>query len=152
MRRLTPLSTKIKKRLVKAPRMYVRDSGITHALLGLTDYNQLAGHPVFGMSWEGFVIENIVASAPDAQVSFYRTAAGAEIDLILELPDGKVWAIEIKSGVVPKLEKGFYNAIEDVKPDRCFVVYAGLARYFITEKIEAISLMGLVEELGLLGV
>lgn len=148
VRRLRPLHINTKKRLVKAPRIYVRDSGITHALLGIADYNQLSGHPVFGTSWEGFVIENLLSVAPTRTVaSFYRTSAGAEIDLVLELPGGKKWAIEIKSGLSFKLEKGFYNALEDVAPDRSFVVYAGSDRYPVTEKTDAISLAELAKEL-----
>lgn len=148
VRRLQPLHANTKKRLVKAPRIYVRDSGITHALLGIADYNQLSGHPVFGTSWEGFVIENLLSVAPDrTAASFYRTSAGAEIDLVLDLPGGKRWAVEIKSGLAPKLEKGFYNALEDVKPDRSFVVYAGSDRYPITKDTDAISLTELVQEL-----
>ncbi len=148
VRRLPPLHANTKKRLVKAPRIYVRDSGITHALLNLADYNQLSGHPVFGASWEGFVIENLLSVAPArTKASFYRTAAGAEIDLILEFPGGETWAIEIKSGLGPKLEKGFYNAIEDIKPDRSFVVYAGSDRYPVTEETDAISLIELAQEL-----
>lgn len=148
VRRLQPLHANTKKRLIKAPRIYVRDSGITNALLGINDYNQLSGHPVFGAGWEGFVIENLLSVAPTrTSASFYRTAAGAEIDLVLDLPGGKRWAIEIKSGLVPRLEKGFYNAFEDIKPDRSFVVYAGTDRYPITENTEAISLVDLVLEL-----
>lgn len=148
VRRLPPLHANTKKRLVKAPRVYVRDSGITHALLGIADYNQLSGHPVFGSAWEGFVIENLLSVAPTrTSASFYRTAAGAEIDLVLDLPGGKRWAIEIKSGLVSRLEKGFYNALEDIKPDRSFVVYAGSDRYPVTEETEAISLLGLAQEL-----
>lgn len=148
VRRLPPLHANTKKRLVKAPRVYVRDSGITNALLGIADYNQLSGHPVFGSGWEGFVIENLLSVAPTrTSASFYRTAAGAEIDLVLDLPGGKRWAIEIKSGLAPRLEKGFYNALEDIKPDRSFVVYAGSDRYPVTEEIEAISLVELAQEL-----
>ncbi len=148
VRRLLPLHANIKKRLVKAPRVYVRDSGITHALLGLADYNQLSGHPVYGASWEGFVIENLLAATPDqTAASFYRTAAGAEIDLILQLPGGETWAIEVKSGLAPKLKKGFYNALEDIKPDRSFVVYAGSERYPVSEETEVISLFELSQEL-----
>lgn len=148
VRRLQPLHANTKKRLIKAPRIYVRDSGITNALLGINDYNQLSGHPVFGAGWEGFVIENLLSVASTrTSASFYRTAAGAEIDLVLDLPGGKRWAIEIKSGLVPRLEKGFYNAFEDIKPDRSFVVYAGTDRYPITENTEAISLVDLVLEL-----
>ncbi|NCC21759.1 MAG: DUF4143 domain-containing protein, partial [Alphaproteobacteria bacterium] len=148
VRRLPPFFANTKKRLVKSPRVYIRDSGMTHALLGLADYNQLSGHPVFGESWEGFVIENLLSVAPPrTNASFYRTAAGAEIDLILELPGGKKWAVEIKSGLAPKLGKGFYNALEDVAPDRSFIVYAGKDRYPLTEDTEAISLPELAQEL-----
>lgn len=148
VRRLRPLHVNTKKRLVKAPRVYVRDSGITHALLGIADYNQLSGHPVFGSSWEGFVIENLLSVAPTrTSASFYRTSAGAEIDLVLELPGGKRWVIEVKSGLTLKLEKGFHNALEDVNPDRSFVVYAGSDRYPVTEETDAISLAELAQEL-----
>lgn len=149
IRRLQPYHANTKKRLVKAPRIYIRDSGITHALLGLADYNQLSGHPVFGASWEGFVIENLLSFAPpQTKASFYRTAAGAEIDLVLELPGGKIWAIEIKSGLTPKLTKGFYNALEDIQPDHSFVVYSGKDRYPITAKTEVIGLYELANKLA----
>jgi len=149
VRRLPSLHANTKKRLVKSPRIYIRDSGITHALLGIADYNQLSGHPVFGSSWEGFVIENLLSVAPyPTRASFYRTSAGAEMDLILELPGGKKWVVEVKSGLGPKLTKGFYNALEDINPDQSFVVYAGSERYPITEKADAISLAELAQELG----
>ena len=148
MRRLQPFHANTKKHLVKAPRVYVRDSGITHALLGLADYNQLSGHPVFGASWEGFVIENLLFVAPpQTKSSFYRTSADAEIDLILELPGSKIWALEIKSGLTPKLVKGFHNALEDIQPDRNFVVYSGKDRYPATEETEVIGLYELMEGL-----
>ena len=142
VRRLPPYRTNIGKRLVKSPKIYVRDSGLTHALLGIPDYNALAGHPVVGASWEGFVIENLLGAAPERMLaSFYRTSAGAEIDLLLELP-GKngLWAIEVKLGSSAKPGKGFYNACEDLKPDRAFVVYAGEDRYPIAKNMEAIGL------------
>lgn len=149
VRRLQPFYANTKKRLVKAPRVYVRDSGITHALLGLANYNQLSGHPVFGSSWEGFVIENLLSVAPpQTKASFYRTSAGAEIDLILELPGSKIWAVEIKSGLTPKLVKGFHNALEDIQPDRSFVVYSGKDRYPVTEETAVIGLYELAEELA----
>ncbi len=148
VRRLQPFHANVKKRLVKAPRVYVRDSGITHALLGLADYNQLSGHPVFGASWEGFVIENLLSvTPPQTKASFYRTSAGAEIDLILELPGSKIWALEIKSGLTPKLVKGFHNALEDIQPDRNFVVYSGKDRYPVTAETEVIGLYELMKEL-----
>jgi len=151
VRRLPPLHANTKKRLVKSPRVYVRDSGLVHALLGIGDYNQLSGHPVFGSSWEGFVIENLLSVAPDrTKASFYRTSAGAEIDLILELPGSRKWTVEVKSGLEPKLQKGFHNALEDIKPDRSFVVYAGSDRYPVTTTTDAINLAELAQELLLL--
>lgn len=148
VRRLPSFHANIKKRLVKAPRIYVRDSGITHALLSIADYNQLAGHPVFGASWEGFVIENLLSVAPvRTMASFYRAAGGAEIDLVLELLSGEIWAIEIKSGLTPRLEKGFYHALEDIRPSRSFVIYAGADRYPITADTDVIGLAELVRAL-----
>jgi predicted AAA+ superfamily ATPase len=151
VRRLQPYHANIQKRLVKSPKTYVRDSGLVHALLGIPHHNALAGHPVVGMSWEGFVIENLIASAPQGTKSnFYRTAAGAEIDLLLELPDGALWAIEIKRSLAPKLERGFHHARADLEPARCFVVYAGQERYPIAEDVEAISLLGMAQMLDTL--
>lgn len=149
VRRLPPWHGNPGKRLVKSPKTYVRDSGLLHALLGLGDYNALAGHPVAGMSWEGFVVENLLAVAPERTLaSFYRTQAGAEVDLLLEFPGGERWAIEAKLGTAPKLEKGFYHALEDLKPDRAFVVYSGEDRYPMAEGIEAIGLREMAEVLA----
>lgn len=140
VRRLPPLHANIGKRLVKSPKVYVRDSGIVHALLGLDDREAVLGHPVAGGSWEGFVLENLLGAAPARiKASFYRTAAGAEIDLVLELPGGKLWAIEIKRGLAPKLDKGFHHAREDLKPERSFLVYSGEDRYPKGNGIEAIG-------------
>ena len=141
VRRLRPLHANIGKRLVKAPKVYVRDSGLLHALLGIGDYNTLFGHPVVGASWEGFVIENFLSVVPYRTLaSYYRTSAGAEVDLVLEFP-GLIekWAIEIKRGLSAKPKKGFYNAVEDIQPDKTFVVYAGDERYPVSEGVEAIS-------------
>ncbi|HOW77229.1 MAG TPA: ATP-binding protein [Candidatus Competibacteraceae bacterium] len=144
VRRLPSWHRNIGKRLVKAPKVYVRDSGIVHALLGLRDKEILLGHPVVGSSWEGFVIETLLAVAPlETEASFYRTAAGAEIDLVLSLPSGRRWAVEIKRGLVPKLERGFHHACADLQPERCFVVYAGAERFPVSESTEAISLTDL---------
>jgi len=148
VRRLRPYSANIGKRLVKAPKVYVRDSGLVHALLDIADLDRLTGHPVVGASWEGFVIENLLSLLPDrTQPFFYRTAVGAEIDLLLERPDGSLWAIEIKSGLSAKPRRGFYVACEDLKPKQAFVVYAGEERYPLAEGIEAI---GVREMAGLL--
>jgi len=142
VRRLQPWHTNTKKRLVKSPRVYVRDSGLVHALLGLADYAHVAGHPVLGMSWEGFVIENLLAHTPERTPSgFYRTSAGAEIDLVLQLPGKtKPWAIEIKYGLTPKPSRGFHQAIEDLNAERAFVVYSGDERFPLSATTEAIGL------------
>ena len=153
VRRLPPFHANVKKRLVKSPKTYVRDSGLVHALLGIETHDELLGHPVVGASWEGFVIENLLAVAPSrARASFYRTARGAEIDLLLELgAKHGTWAIEIKRGLAPKAEKGFHIALEDVQPDKAFLVYSGTDRYPKGNDIEAISLPALAEELRKLG-
>jgi predicted AAA+ superfamily ATPase len=148
VRRLAPFHRNDGKRLVKSPKVYVRDSGLVHALLGLKTYNDLAGHPVTGASWEGFVIENLLAAAPERTVaSFYRTAGGAEIDLLLEVPGHGMWAIEVKRSLSARPEKGFYIACEDLQPDRRFVVNAGLTEYPIGQGTTAIGLTGLTEVL-----
>src|SRR3546814_24975 len=109
----------------------------------------LAGHPVVGASWEGFVIENLLAAAPEgAMASFYRTSAGAEVDLVLELPGGEVWAMEIKRGLTAKPRKGFHNAREDLKPDRSFIVYSGKEQYPAAQDIEVIGLPALAGTLA----
>lgn len=149
VRRLRPFNANLGKRLVKSPKVYVRDSGLVHALLGIADHDALAGHPVVGASWEGFVIENLLATAPaGTRASFYRTAAGAEIDLLLELPGGKRWTVEIKSGLSPRLEKGFHFARQDLKPEKSFVVYSGDDRYPLDEGVEAIGLRELASILA----
>jgi hypothetical protein len=149
VRRLPPFHANIGKRLVKSPKVYVRDSGLVHALLRIETLTQLSGHPVVGMSWEGFVIETLLAAAPwRTQAYFYRTSAGAEIDLVLEQPDGHLWAIEIKRGLSAKPERGFYQAIEDIQPARAFLVHAGDDRYPISEDIAAVGVRRLAEELS----
>ena len=139
----TPMS---EKRLVKSPKVYVRDSGVVHALLGIADHNSLAGHPVVGASWEGFVIENLLSAVSAAtKASFYRTSAGAEVDLVLELPGSRgPWAIEIKHSLSASLSRGFRNALEDIKPERSFVVTAGSDRYPVAKDVEAIGLREMV--------
>lgn len=149
VRRLRPWHANVGKRLVKSPKVYVRDSGLVHALLGLGDLNALAGHPVVGPSWEGFVIESLLAAAPEGvNASFYRTAAGAEIDLLLELPGRReLWAVEIKRASAARLDRGFHHAYADLPIDRAFAIYAGEERYPVTGAVEAI---GLRELAGLL--
>lgn len=149
VRRLQPYHTNVGKRLIKSPRTYIRDSGLLHALLGIGDLNNLAGHPVVGSSWEGFVIENLLAAAPRrTQASFYRTVAGAEMDLVLELGGQHgLWAVEVKRSLAPAPTKGFYHAREDLQPARTFIVYAGKDRYPLAEGVEVISLRELAGEL-----
>ena len=142
VRRLRPFHANVRKRLVKSPKVYVRDSGLVHALLGIEDHNALAGHPVAGASWEGFAIENLLAAvAPGTAASFYRTQAGAEIDLVLQLPGRrKPWAIEVKLGLTPRPGRGFHNARGDIEPERSFIVHSGDERYPLSEDVEAIGL------------
>lgn len=141
VRRLQPYHANVNKRLVKSPKTYVRDSGVVHALLAIPDHNALSGNPIVGMSWEGFVIENLIAAAPErTRPYFYRTSAGAEMDLLLELPGGELWGIEIKRGLAPRLEKGFHNARADLNLTQCFVVYSGQDRYPLLEGVDAIGL------------
>jgi hypothetical protein len=150
VRRLTPWHANVRKRLVKSPKVYVRDSGLVHALLGIADREALLSHPVSGGSWEGLAIESLIAAAPaNADARFFRTAAGAEIDLLLKLPgQRKPWAIEIKRGLAPTLERGFQLACETVRPDRRLVVYGGTERFPLAEGVEGVSLVDLCEELA----
>lgn len=140
VRRLPAWSGNVGKRLVRSPKTYVRDSGLAHALLGLHSLDQLLGHPVAGASWEGLVIETLVAAAPrDTEAYFYRTAAGAEVDLLLAMPGGALWAIEIKRTNAPKVERGFHVARQDLKPLRSYVAYSGDERFPLRDGVEAIS-------------
>ena len=149
VRRLPPWHANLGKRLVKSPKVYVRDSGVLHALLNIQHKENLLEHPVIGRSWEGFVIENLLAVAANkGQGYFYQTSGGAEIDLLLAWPDGSVWAIEIKRSLAPKIERGFYAACADLMPAKKFVVYPGTERYRLAEDIEVISLAGLAQELA----
>ena len=141
IRKIQPYTANIKKRLVKSPRIYVRDSGITHALLNIGSYNDLLGHPVVGKSWEGFVIENIASVLPPRVRSYYyRTVGGAEIDLVLEFGVNERWAIEIKKGTSLSLGRGFHEACEDINPQKKFVIYAGKDRFPLPHDITAIAL------------
>jgi hypothetical protein len=148
VRRLRPFHRNAGKRIVRSPKVYIRDSGIVHSLLGIADFNTLSGHPVVGASWEGFVIENLLAAAPDlTTATFYRTSAGAEIDLVLEIRGHGLWVIEIKRGLSARPEKGFHYACDDLKPARRFVVNSGDDRYLIGDGVEAIGLKGMAAEL-----
>ena len=148
VRKIQPWAKNTKKRLVKTPMTYVRDSGLVHQLLNITTYDALLSHPIVGKSWEGFVIENLISVLPElAAYSYYRTSAGAEIDLIIELPNQEIWAIEIKKTSSPKVERGFYNACEDVQPTKSFVVYGGEEEYPLPNGVKAISLIDMMKQL-----
>ncbi len=149
VRRLSPFHANVRKRLVKSPKTYVRDSGLVHALLRLDDEDAVLGHPVAGASWEGFVVETLIRAAPDrARASFYLTATGVEVDLLLELPGGRLWAIEIKRSSAPKVERGLRVALDDLRPERMFLVYSGEERYPLGGGIEAIGLTTLADVLA----
>ena len=148
VRRLRPWTSNEGKRLVRSPKVYVRDSGITHALLNISTYNDLLGHPVAGGSWEGFIIENILSVIPDNAIPYYyRSAGGAEIDLILEFSKTDIWAIEIKRSSAPTVTKGFHIACGDIKPARKYVVYSGAESFLMKNEIRAISLHDLMQEI-----
>ncbi len=116
----------VKKRLIKSPRYYLRDSGILHRLLGIDTYEDLLSHPVLGKSWEGFVIENIHSVLPmRAETFYYRTSAGAELDLVIRFSADEVWAVEIKYGSAPKLSRSFEQSCQDVQATQKYVVYGG---------------------------
>lgn len=146
VRRLQPSHSNVGKRLVRSPKVLVRDAGLVHALLGLTSREQLLGHPIVGHSWEGFVTETLLELASGGtEASFYRTSAGAEIDLVLSLPGGELWAVEIKRSSALTVEKGFHFACADLKPTRQFIVYPGEERFPLAAKTEAIGLRGLAQ-------
>ena len=143
VRRLPPHLPNIGKRLVKSPKVYLRDSGLLHALLGLATVRDLQGHVIAGASWEGFVVEQVAAALPpDAQLSFYRTAVGAEIDLIIE-HRGRTVAVEIKFSSAPKPTKGFWIALQDLKPSRAFVIAPVSRRYPLAEGVEVLPVHAL---------
>ena len=146
VRRLPPWTSNLGRRLVKAPKVYVRDSGICHALLGIETLDELLGHPVVGGSWEGFVIENIVGALPRrASWGCYRTAGGAEIDLVVDMGAGEVWAVEIKRSTAPSVSRGFHSACEDLKPKRKLVVHGGDESFPLAKGVEAVALSRIAE-------
>lgn len=142
VRRLPPWHANLGKRLVKSPKVYVRDSGLVHALLAIPDKEALLAHPVVGNSWECFVVENLLAAAPEGvQGYFYRSSGGAEIDLLLAWPDGALWVVEIKRSLSPKLERGFHAACTDLKPARKLVIYPGDEHYRLAADVDVMNLL-----------
>jgi predicted AAA+ superfamily ATPase len=149
VRQLQPWAGNTRKRLVKSPKVYLRDSGLLHVLLNISDYETLLGHPVLGASWEGFVLESIIQSLSNKwQYSYYRTSGQTELDLVLEGPKNEVFAIEIKRSIAPKVSKGFHSASDDIKATRKFVVYSGEDRFPLGHDTEAINLNAFFAELG----
>ncbi len=148
VRRLEPWHVNVKKRLVKSPRYYIRDSGIQHRLLGIDSYDALLSNPVLGKSWEGFIVENIHSILPRrAETYFYRTAAGAEIDLVIKLPSSEIWAVEVKHGVAPKLDKHYSQTCDDVGATRKYVLYGGDDEFSVGRDVVVISLSRFMEKL-----
>jgi predicted AAA+ superfamily ATPase len=140
VRRLEPLSANLGKRLVKTPKIYLRDSGLLHALLNIPDSNALHAHPILGASWEGLVVEQITAHAPEeAELAYFRTAAGAEIDLVMSLGE-KRFAFEIKYSMSPKPSKGFWTALHDLAIDQAWVVAPVEHSYPLAENVQVIPL------------
>ena len=148
IRKIFPLYVNIKKRLTKSYRIYFNDSGLLHSLLNIETYNQLLSHPIIGSSWEGFVINNILSILPNTiDFSFYRTIAGAEIDLVLKIKQ-ETWAIEIKKSAEDfKISRGYHNACEDIKADRKIIIYGGNDRFPYKDKIEVMGTLQMLEEI-----
>src|SRR6266852_2336430 len=148
VRRLPAWHRNAGKRLVKSPKVYVRDSGIAHALLGIRNKEDVLGHPVVGQTWESFVIETLIAAAPDGtEAHYYRTSNGTEVDLVLTLSGGKLWAIEVKRSSAPRVERGFHSACADLVPQKRFVVYPGTERFPLDDTTDAIGVVALAKAL-----
>ena len=150
VRRLQPWAANAKKRLVRTPKVYVRDSGLLHALLGIHNQEDLLGHPVVGSSWEGLLIENVLnALPPTARPTFYRTSAGAEIDLVIEFSAKEKWAIEVKRSLgSPAPSKGFYVGCADINATRQIVLYPGTESFMLDAKTEVMPLSKALSEVG----
>ncbi len=147
VRVLEPWFENVGKRLVKSPKVYIRDSGLLHTMLRIGDRRQLDGHPVVGGSWEGFIIEQIFGAVPNAKGYYWRTQAGAELDLLLFLKGQRV-GIEIKRAVAPKMTPSMGSALYDLELHRLLVVYPGSVRYTLHPKVEVMSLSQCVAELA----
>ena len=150
VRRLQPWTANAGKRLVKSPKIYLRDSGLLHSLLNLPTLNDVLGHPVAGASWEGHAIEAVLSAVPDGtKPYFYRSATGQEIDLVLELSASRRWALEFKKSLSPTVERGFHIACADIKAERRILVYPGRDTYPApggTEVMPLLEAVKVVEE------
>ena len=146
IRLLQPFETNLNKRLIRSPKIYLRDTGILHKLLSIKNKEDLLGHPILGVSWEGMVIENLLNALPDRQAGFYRTAGGAEIDLIIQLGKRKI-AVECKASAVPQPGKGFYQGIEDLGIEEGWIIAPVDMKYplkknvYVMPLIEAINIV-----------
>ena len=148
VRRLEPHLANVGKRLVKSPKVYLRDSGLLHALLGISTVTELQGHPIAGASWERFVVEQIAALAPQgSQIGFYRTASGAEIDVVLTTGSRRT-GFEIKFSAAPKPARGFWQAKQDLKLDSAYVIAPVRTRYPLAQGVEVLPVQALQEVLG----
>ena len=148
VRQLQPWAGNTKKRLVKSPKVYIRDSGLLHSLLNISDYDTLLGHPVLGASWEGFIVESIIQRLSNKwQYSYYRTSGQTELDLVLEGPKNEVIAVEVKRSIAPTVSRGFHSASDDIKATRKVVVYPGEDRFPLNGDTEAINLHAFLAEL-----
>lgn len=145
VRSLLPLEKNIKKRLVKSPKIYVRDSGLLHRLLQVDDFNSLMGNPIFGASWEGLVIENIISSLSDCNFFFYRSATGDELDLIIERGNRTI-AVACKASSAPQVTKGFWRAIETVQPEKTYIVAPVSISYPFNQDVEVCRLSDFLEK------
>ena len=146
VRQLRPWHENLKKRQVKTPKVYIRDSGLLHQLLGIRTQPELLSHPKCGASWEGYVIEEIISSVQPDEVYFWATHAGAELDLLL-FKDGRRFGVEIKRADAPRLTPSMRTALEDLRLDRLVVIYPGERRYTLAEQVEVVPLMDLLERL-----
>ncbi len=146
LRVLRPYESNLKKRLIKSPKIYIRDSGILHALLSIENHNDLLGHPVYGASWEGLVIENILSLLPNWKASFYRTSSGSEIDLILEKGKRRI-AVECKVSTSPGLNRGFWNAMNDLKFEEAWVIAPVKETYPAERGVMVASLQKFIDQL-----
>jgi predicted AAA+ superfamily ATPase len=139
VRQLPPWFENLSKRQYKAPKVYVRDSGILHALFGLDSWTEIATHPKLGASWEGFALEQVLTLAPGADAYFWGTHSGAELDLLL-IHRGRRYGIEFKYGDAPTMTKSLHVALADLRLDRAWIVYPGTEKYAVHEKVEVVSL------------
>jgi len=149
VRRLAPYHANLGKRLIKSPKIYIRDSGILHALLSINDHEMLLGHPIIGMSWEGFVIENILSTIESSAYNcyYYRTSSGSEIDLVIERSSLEIWTVEVKRTMAPKFSKGHRIACEAIGATKNFIIYPGTDRFPLEKNMEVIGLTDFIKNI-----